>query len=83
MIFKFSQNCPKTYRELPEELITRKFYQKRFPKFCNFPKFSEKLETILLDLRFQFCIAVETIGQDGAILPVDQPIKLRERAQDE
>ena len=72
LIFKFSENCPKTYRELPEELITREFYRKRFPE----------LETILVDVRFQFCLAAESIGQDGAgagaILPDDQPIKLRE-----
>ena len=78
LIFKFSENCPKTYQELPEELIIGEFYQKRFPEIYNFPKFFENLETILADVRFQFCLAAESIGQDGAILPDDQPIKLRE-----
>ena len=72
---KVSENCPKNYGELPEEVITREFYQKHFPKFYNFPKFCK---TILVDVRFQFCLAAESIGQDGAILPDDQQIKLRE-----
>ena len=63
---------------MPEELITREFYQKRFPEIHNFAKFSENLETILVDVRFQFCLADESIGQDGAILPDHQPIQLRE-----
>ena len=66
------RNCPKTYREL----IVHEFYQKHFPEFYNFPKFSEKLKTILVNVRF--CLAAESIGQDGAILSDDQPIKLRE-----
>ena len=86
----FTQNLPtisekfffltKTYQEFPEALITHEFYktQKRFPEFYNFLKFSENLETILVDVRFQFCLAAESIWQDGAILPDDQPIKLRE-----
>ena len=41
LIFKFSEDCPKNYRELPEEVITGEFYQKHFPEFYNFPKFSE------------------------------------------
>ena len=49
-----------------------------FSEFYKFPKFSEKLESILVNVRFQFCLAAESIGQDGAILPDDQPIKLRE-----
>ena len=68
------RNCPKTYREL----IVHEFYQKHFPEFYNFPKFSEKLKTILVNVRFQFCLAAESIGQDGAIQPDDQPIKLQE-----
>ena len=32
----------------------------------------------MVDVRFQFCLAAESIGQDDAILPDDQPIKLRE-----
>ena len=26
---------------------------------------------------FQFCLAAESVGQDGAILPDDQPVKLQ------
>ena len=70
MIFKFSENCPKTYRELPKELITCEFYQKRFPEIHNFAKSSENLETILVDMRFQFCLAVESIGQDAAMCTI-------------
>ena len=54
LIFKFSENCQKNYRELHEELITHELYQTRFPEFYNFPKFSENLETILVYVRFQF-----------------------------
>ena len=43
-----------------------------------FPKFSENFETILVNVRCQFCLAAEFIGQDGAILPNDQSIKLQE-----
>ena len=78
LIFKFSENCPKTYREFPDELIAHEFYQKHFPEFYNFPKFSKNLETILVNVRFQICLAAESIGQDGAILPDNQPIKLQE-----
>ena len=49
-----------------------------FLEFYNFPKFSENFESILVNVRFQFCLAAEYIGQDGAILPNDQPIILRE-----
>ena len=58
---------------------SQEFYKKHFQEFYNFPKFSENFETILVDVRFQFCLAAEFIGQDGAILPDDQPIKLRKR----
>ena len=50
-----------------------------FPEFYNFPKFSKNFETILVNVRCQFCLAAEFIGQDGIILPDDQPIKLQER----
>ena len=39
LIFKFSENCPKTHREFPEKII-HEFHQKYFPEFY-FPKFSE------------------------------------------
>ena len=50
------------------EFITHEFYQKLFPEFYNFPKFSENLETTLVDVRFQFCLAPESIGQDGPMV---------------
>ena len=40
---------------------------KAFPEFYNFPKFSENFETILVNVRCQFCLAAEFIGQDSAI----------------
>ena len=78
LIFKFSENCPKTYREFPEELIAHEFYQKHLTEFYNFPK---SFETSLVNVRFQFCSAAESIGQDGAILPDDQSTKLRESSR--
>ena len=74
LIFKFSENFPKTHREFSGKNRSRVLL-KTFPEFYNFPKFPE---TILLNMRYQFCLAAESIGQDGAILPDDQPIKLRE-----
>ena len=66
---KLSENSPRIFRKI----IAQEFYQKHFPEFYNFPKFSENFETILVDVRFQFCLAAESIGQDGAHLPDDQP----------
>ena len=45
-------------------------------------KFSENFDTIPLNVRFQFCLAAESIRQDGAILTDDQPIKLEKAGQD-
>ena len=77
-VFKFPENFPKTYREYPEKIIAQKFYQKHFHEFYNFPKFSENFVTILVNMRFQFCLAAKSIRQDGPILSDNQPIKLRE-----
>ena len=71
---KLSENSPRIFRKI----IAQVLYQKHFPEFYNFPKFSENFETISVDVRFWFCLAAESIGQDGAILPDDQRIKLRE-----
>ena len=60
------------------KIIAHEFYQKHFTEFYNFPTFSENSETILVNVRFQFCLAAESIGQDDAILPDDQLIQLRE-----
>ena len=80
-VFCWFLNFLKIVRKLtenfPKRVIAHEFYQKRFPEFYNFPKLSENFETILVNVRFQFCLAAESIGQDGAILPDDQPIKLR------
>ena len=74
LIFKFSKNSSRIF----PKIIGQEFYQKHFPELCNFLKFSENFETILVDVHFQFCLAAKSIGQDGSILPDDQPIKLRE-----
>ena len=74
LIFKFSKSCPKIHREFPEKLIDHRFYL-RF-SFSRVAKFSENFETILVNVHFQFCLAAESIGQDVAILPDDQPVKL-------
>ena len=71
---ELSENSPRISREI----IAHGFYQQHFPEFHNFPKFSENFETILINVHFQFCLAVESVGQDGTILPDDQQIKLRE-----
>ena len=63
MIFIFSKNSPRISRKI----IAHKFYLKHFPVFYNLPKFSENFETILVKVRFQFCLAAESIGKDGAI----------------
>ena len=34
-------------------------------------------------MRFHFCLEAESIGQEGAILPDGQPIKLQETRRDE
>ena len=47
-----------------------------FPEFYSFPKFSDYFEKILVNVRCQFSLADEFIGQDGAILPDDLPIKI-------
>ena len=72
MIFKFSENSPRISRKI----IVHMFNTSLSPEFYNFPKFSENLETIFINVRFQFCLAAESVGQDGTILPDDQPIKL-------
>ena len=43
-----------------------------------FAEFSKNFETILVNVRCQFCLAAELIQQDGTILPDDQLIKLQE-----
>ena len=50
--------------------------EQHFPEIYSFPKFSENFEEMLVNVRCQFCLAAQFIGQDGAILPDDQPIKL-------
>ena len=82
-VFKFSENCPNTCQEFPKELIAHEFYQKHFHEFYNFPKFSVNLETILVNVRFQFCLAAESIGQDGAILSNDHQSNCEKAGQDE
>ena len=42
------------------EKLAHEFYQKHFPEFDYLSKSSENFETILLNVRFQFCLA----GQD-------------------
>ena len=73
LIYKFFENCPKTHREFPKNNV-RKLYQKDFPEFHDFPKFSGNFETILINVHFQFCLGVDPSGR----MPDDQPIKLRE-----
>ena len=77
LISDFSTIVSKLAKNFPEK-IAHEFYQKHFLESDNLPKFSEIFETILLNVRFQFCLAAESIGQDGAIRPDDQPFKLRE-----
>ena len=72
---KLTEDFPKNNRS--------RVLSETFPEFYNFPKFSENFASILVNVRFQFCLAAESIGQDVAILSDDQPIKLRESRADE
>ena len=74
IVQKFAENSPRIF----QKIIAQEFYQKHFPKFYNFSKFSKNFETILVDMLFQFCLATQSIRQDGTVLPDDQPIKLQE-----
>ena len=67
---KFTENFPTIFQKI--------IFHEISPKSI-FPRFSVDIqETILVNVPFQFCLAAQSIGQDGAILPDDQPIKLRE-----
>ena len=79
MFRKLPENSPRICRKI----IVHEFHQKYFPEFYNFPKFPENFETSLVNVPFQFCLAAESIGQDGVILPDDQPIKFEKAGQDE
>ena len=52
--------------------MTHDFYQKYYPELYNCQNISENFETVLVNVRFQLCLAVESIGQDGAVLPYDK-----------
>ena len=66
--FQGSQKLTDNFRKI----IAHEFHEKHFLKF------SENFDTILVNVRCQFYLAAESIGQDSAILHADQPIKLRE-----
>ena len=66
---KLTENFPKNIAH------ERESFRKHFPEFYIFPKFSENFEAILVKVLFQFCLTIESSGQDGVN---DQPIKLRE-----
>ena len=55
------------------KITSHEFCQKHFPEFYHSPNFSGNFERILVHIRFQFCSAAESIGQDGT-----QPIRLQE-----
>ena len=76
---KWSENSLRIFRKI----IAQEFYQRHFPEFYNFRKFSENFETILVDVRFQFCLAAEFIWQDGAILPMISQSNCEKAGQDE
>ena len=75
-------NFSKFVRKLTDNYSKRKSETKVFKNiflcFYRSPDSSENFETILVNIRFQFCSTAESIGQDGAILPDDQPVRLRE-----
>ena len=71
---KLSENSPRISRQT----IVHEFHQKYLLEFHNIPKFPRTFETILVNVPLQFCLAAASIGQNAAILPDDQPIKLRE-----
>ena len=48
---KLSENSPRISRKI----IAHEFYQKHFPEYSNFPKYSENIKKILVNVRVQFC----------------------------
>ena len=72
--FKFYENLLRT----SQKIISHEFCQKHLLEYYNVQKFAKNFETILGNVRFQLCLAAESIAQDDAILPDEQPIKLRE-----
>ena len=75
-VFLIFRKLSENSQRISREIITHKLYQEHFLEFYNVPKFSENLETILDNVRFQLCLAAASVREDGAILPDDQPIKL-------
>ena len=75
LIFRSFENSPRISRKV----IAHEFYQKHFPELYNFPMFSD---TVLVNVCIQFCLAPESMGQDGAILPGDQPISCKKALQE-
>ena len=76
--FQIFRELSKQSPRISRKIIAQEFYQKHFSEFHNFPKSSENFKTMLINVHFQFCLTVESIRQDGAILLDDQPIKLLE-----
>ena len=68
-----SENSPRIFRRI----IVHKFCTKASCQVL-FPKFSKNFERNLVNRHFQFWLAAESIGQDGAILPDDKPMKFQE-----
>ena len=60
------------------KIISYEILKNILPSLIPFLSFSENFETMLVNVRFHFCLATEFIGQDRAILPNEQSIKLRE-----
>ena len=68
LLYGRNENIPSIHPEFSRESIFTNLVEKNFPRTLR----------ILVNVSFQFCLAAEFIGQDGAILPEDQPVKLQE-----
>ena len=75
---KLSENSPRIFRKI----IAEEFHQ-HFPEFYNFRKLSENFETILVDVRFQFCLAAESSGRMPLSCPMISQSNCEKAGQDE
>ena len=80
IFLKLSENSPRIFRK---KFSLKNFIKKRFPEFYNFPKFSENSETILGDVRFQFCLAAGSMGRMAVSCPMISESNCEKAGQDE
>ena len=72
----FSEHLPRIFREIS----FYEFRHKHFPEFLLILEFLQCFDTILVDVRFRFCEAIESREKDGFILPDNQPISFWQKS---